>query len=175
MGAKDDLPAEPHGHDVSSDAYFSLAADDDGIGFVRCGDGVLVVPLTGDGDVLLALEHSPAFQGPHLGLVGGSLQLGERLEETANRELQEELGWRAGRIDYLGELHVWKYLTTRQYVFLARELSPSRLAGDERYPVMELRVPLEGLLSLCTSGELYDALAISALCLARAFLSQEAL
>ncbi len=167
------VPAEAHGHDVSSDPYFAIVADDDGVGFVRCGDGVLVVPLSDEGEVLLAMEHSPAFRGPHLGLVAGALRAGERLEQAANRELQEELGWRAGRVDYLGELHVWKYLTTRQFVFLARDLVPSRLPGDERYPVLERRVPLEGFLALCTSGELHDALAVAALCLTREFLSKE--
>ncbi|MFO7696078.1 MAG: NUDIX domain-containing protein [Anaerolineae bacterium] len=169
----DYVPNDPHGHEIDSDPYFSLAADDDGVGFVRCGDGVLVVPLTEDGHVLLALEHSPAFGFPQLGLVGGSLRPGERMERAANRELQEELGWRAGRIAFLGELRPWKYLTTRQFVFLARDLSPLRLPGDERYPVVERQVPLERFLSLCAGGELHDALAIAALCLAREFLSHE--
>jgi len=48
--------------------------------------------------------------------------------------LQEELGWRARRIDYLGEIHLFKYLTSRQFVFLARELIPipDLPLGEER-------------------------------------------
>lgn len=164
---------EPHGQKTESDPYFTLLADGDGVGFVACGDGVLVVPMTADGEVLLITERSPAFDEEVLGLVGGSVEPGEPLEETANRELQEELGWHAGRIDFLGELHPFKYLTSRQFVFLARDLSPGRLEGDERHPVQACPVPLERALDLVAAGELHDALAIGALCLARAFLNKE--
>jgi ADP-ribose diphosphatase len=96
---------------------------------------VIVVPLTADGQALLAVERAAAFDREALGLVGGEAEEGELLAETANRELQEELGWRAGRIDFLGELHPFKYLTSRQFAFLARDLASSKLEGDEIYPV----------------------------------------
>ena len=41
--------------------------------------------------------------------------------EAANRELQEEIGYKAGRLDYLGELRPFsKYLAVRSFVYLAR-------------------------------------------------------
>jgi ADP-ribose diphosphatase len=163
---------EPHGHKIESDPYFTLMADTDGVGFVHCGDGVLVVPITEDDQVLLGVERSPAFDQEVLCLVGGSVEPGEPLEETANRELQEELGWRAAQIDYLGELHPFKYLTSRQFVFLARQLSPSRLEGDERHPLRAREVPLDSVLALCAEGELHDALAIAALYLAQGYVRE---
>lgn len=164
---------QPHGHIIGSDPYFTLLADADGVGFVHCGDGVLVVPLTGDGQVLMALERSPAFAGEVLVLVGGEVVPGEPLEETANRELQEEMGWCAERIQFLAELHPFKYLTSQQFVFLARDLLPSKLEGDEKYPVGTRKVPLDRFIDLCASGELHDAAAIAALCLAQDFLQKE--
>jgi 8-oxo-dGTP pyrophosphatase MutT (NUDIX family) len=166
-------PRHPDGTEIHSDPYFTLMADDDGVGFVRCGDGVLVVPLTDDGQVLLTMERSPAFDRDVLALVGGEVEPDELLEETVNRELEEELGWRAGRIDFLGELHPFKYLTSRQFAFLARDLSPASLEGDEAHPVRARPIPLEGYLDLCAAGELQDALAISALGLALAFIKAE--
>ncbi len=163
-------PHRPHGRPIDSDPYFTLMADADGVGYIQCGDGVLVVPLDDDGQVLMGIERSPAFDREILLLVGGEVEEGEPLEESANRELQEELGWRAARIDFLGELHPFKYLTARQFVFLARELSPSRLPGDERYPVGVRRVPLADIVDLVRRGELHDAPSIAALCLAQAFL-----
>jgi ADP-ribose diphosphatase len=165
---------KPYGQKISSDPYFTLMADTDGVGFVHCGDGVLVVPLTDDGQVLMAVERSPAFGRDVLVLVGGEVEDGEPLEETANRELQEELGWRAERIDFLGELHPFKYLTSRHFVFLARGLVPSSLEGDETHPVGTRKVPLDRFVDLCTGGELHDATAIAALYLAQHFLGQEA-
>jgi ADP-ribose diphosphatase len=149
-------------------------ADQYGDGFVHCGDGVLVVPLTDDGHVLMAVERSPAFDSQVLGLVGGEVEQGEPLEETANRELQEELGWRAERIDFLGELHPFKYLSSRQFAFLARDLTPNKLPGDEKHPINTRKIKLDHLFELCTSGELQDAPSIAALCMAQKYLQKEA-
>jgi ADP-ribose diphosphatase len=164
---------KPHGREISNDSYFTLRADRDGVGFVHCGDGVLVVPLTDDGHALLAIERSPAFDRDVLGLFGGEVEEGETLEETANRELQEELGSRAERIDFLGEVYAFKYLSSRQFLFLARDLVPSMLKGDEMHPVGVRKVALNHFDDLCDSGDLQDALAIAALYLARRFLEQE--
>lgn len=162
----------PPGRTVQNDPYFTLMTDADGVGFIHCGDAVAVVPLTEEGDVLLAFEYSPAFGREILTLVSGSIEPEESLAETANRELQEELGYRAGRLDFLGELHPFKYLTTRVFVFLARQLSPSKLTGDEAHPIAERRVSPVGFLSLYKAGELHDALALTALALTQAFLTQ---
>ena len=167
-------PQAPAGRPIAADPYFSLWAGDDGVGFVHCGDGVLVVPILEDGQVLLAVERSPAFVRDALLLAGGAVEDGELLAETATRELQEELGFRAGRIDYLGELRPFKYLTSRQFVFLARDLVADSLPGDEIHPVGTRLVPLDQALRLCAEGELYDAVTVAGLCLARRFLRCEA-
>ena len=151
------------GQPIASDPYFTLMADAEGVGYFHCGDGVLVAPLTADGQVLLAVEYSPAFGREILTLAGGSLDEGEPPEEAANRELQEELGWRAERIEFLAELHPFKYLDSRQLLFLAHDLVPSRRQGDERHPVHARRVPLDNWREMCARGELQDALAIAAL------------
>jgi ADP-ribose diphosphatase len=161
------------GTPIDRDPYLALMADDEGVGFVQCSDGVVVVPLTEDGLVLLAVERSPAFDAEVLGLVGGAVEEGESLEETANRELQEELGWRGARVDFLGELHPFKYLASRQFAFLVRELTASRLPGDEVHPVRARAVPLDGFSALCERGELMDTTAIAALGLAARFVKRE--
>ncbi|MBN1955319.1 MAG: NUDIX domain-containing protein [Anaerolineae bacterium] len=164
-------PQPPRGRPVASDPYFTLMADERGIGFVHCSDAVLVVPLSGEGQVLLMSEYSPAFGGEVLVLPGGEIEAGEALAETANRELQEELGWRAGRLDFMGELRPFKYLAARQFVFLARDLSPSRLPGDERHPITVRPVALDRFTDLCANGELYDASAIAALFLVQRYVA----
>ena len=58
----------------------------------------------------------------------------------------------------------------RSYVFLARDLSPSRLPGDESYAIGIERVPLAAFEPLLAAGRLLDARVIAALFLARRFL-----
>jgi len=112
--------------------YHALVADPIHGELVRCGGEAMVVALTEDGDVLLTVEPSAAFPGPTVILPGGSTSPDRLNDETANLELQEEVGLRAGRLDFLGELRPFsKYLTVRTFVYLARDLAESRLVGDE--------------------------------------------
>ncbi len=143
--------------------WFALEEDARGESYIRpSSDEALVVALDTDDVALLALEPCAAFGETALILPGGCTEPGEPHEVTANRELQEELGFRAGRLDLLGELRPWsKYLQLRSYLYLARDLEPSRLPGDESYEIGVERVPLARLEALIASGRLRDARAPS--------------
>jgi ADP-ribose diphosphatase len=159
---------------VQSD-WFAIRTDAAGDEYVAStGDEVLVVPLTVAGEVLLAVEPSPAFGTAVRVLPGGQVEPDLTLAEVANQELQEEIGYRAGRLDFLGELWPWaKYLAVRSHLFLARELAPSKLAGDEGYVVGVEVMPLVELEAWIADGRLRDARAIAGLFLARAYLRAE--
>lgn len=152
--------------------YFSIFIDDAGVEYVHTGDSALIVPLAREGVVLLNREPAPAFANePALVLPGGEVDPGEAALETANRELQEEIGYKAARLDFLGEIRPFaKYLQSSQFVYLARDLAPSRLPGDEDYPITVEELPLAEVESWVAAGRLKDAGAIAALFLARAFL-----
>ncbi len=90
-------------------------------------------------------------------LPSGKLEPGEETAVSANRELQEEIGFAAGRLDRLAELHPWvKYLTATLTVYLARDLTPSRLQGDEPYEIVPEYVSLNSFEGLIASGRLTD-------------------
>ena len=93
--------------------------------------------------------------------------------ETANRELQEEIGYKAGRLDFLGEIRPFaKYLQSRQFVYLARDLQPSRLQGDEDFTITTQELPLTEVENWVAAARLKDAGTIAALFLVRSFLSR---
>jgi ADP-ribose pyrophosphatase YjhB (NUDIX family) len=93
--------------------------------------------------VRLAVERSVAFDREVLVRAGGTVEPGEPLQQSADRELQEELGWRASQLVFLGELHPFKYLTSRQFVFLARGLPQAGLlaTSSPRSPRCSWRRP----------------------------------
>ena len=151
--------------------YFSVGRDDHDTLFIRCGDEVMTIPIDEQRNVLLAVEPAPAFGQDVWVFSGGTIEPGESHAITANRELQEELGYAANRLDYLGEIWPWsKYLTVRSHLFLARDLVASSLTGDEEYPIGVARVPLATFETYIASGHVRDARVIAGLYLARAYL-----
>jgi ADP-ribose diphosphatase len=153
--------------------YFEIAEDSAGDEYVICSDEVLMIPLTTEGDILFIREPAPAFgrEQPLL-LPGGTVEENEAPEVTANRELQEEIGYRAAQLEQLAALRPWsKYLRVTSHIYLARDLTPAKLDGDEGYEIGVEARPLATLDALIASGELRDARVIAALFLARDYLA----
>ena len=92
------------------------------------------------------------------------LILGVKTTIPFHRWLLDHPDFRAGRIDSLGELRPFsKYLTVRSFVYLARDLVPSRLVGDEGYDITVQPVPLASFETLIGDGRLLDARVIASL------------
>lgn len=151
--------------------FLALMESEAGVGYVKAADGALIVPMTDMGEVLFIREYSPAYQRPFLTLPGGIIEPGEGEAEAANREMQEEIGLRADNIHYLGEVYRnFKYIHAKSYAFLARDLSESKLVGDEEDVIEVVPLPLTALDRLIQSGELQDAGILMAVYLAQRFL-----
>lgn len=162
---------------LCGDEWMALVATQQGdkeVSFIRADDEALILPLTQQGEVIFILEPAPARGQDVLLLPGGTIDSGELPPDSANRELQEEIGFKAKRLDLLGRVRPWsKYLTTVSHLYLARDLVPATLTGDEDYAIRVQRAPLAGFEALITDGRLQDARVIAALFLAREFLAVE--
>jgi ADP-ribose diphosphatase len=155
--------------------YFTIREDSKGDSYIQGGDNALVVALTPRNEVFLVAEPSPAFHDETLVLPGGEVDDGEQPAQTANRELQEEIGYKAGRLVHLGQIRGdAKYNTQCVHIFLARDLRRSRLQGDEPYRMRIGRVPLANFEKLIASGKLVDANSIAALYMAQSYLRRRA-
>lgn len=84
-----------------------------------------------DGKLLLQKEFCYPVKKINFLLPGGVVPLDEEIEVGANRELMEEAGLRAGKLELLGDyLHNVRSSKARTYVFLATELKEESLPGD---------------------------------------------
>ncbi len=92
-----------------------------------------------------------------------------RAAAAAQRELQEETGYRAAETRPLGGFYVAPgYCSEYIHVFLATGLEPSRLAADADEELELVRLPLAQALALVRRGEMEDAKSIIGLLLAAA-------
>ncbi len=125
---------------------------------VRHPGAAAVVPFVSAEEVLLIRQYRHAAGGMILEVPAGKLDDGEAPELCAARELEEEAGFRAGRLEPLG--FIWTtpgFTDERIYLFAAFELEPvDRRPEDDEF-IEVLRVPLEEALDLVWRSELADS------------------
>lgn len=127
--------------------------------------GVTIVAIDPNDRLLLVRQYRHPAGRDLLELPAGTLDPGETPETTAERELQEEAGYRPGRLERLGGFYLAPgYCTEYQHVFLATELSESRLDAEEEAIDVEA-VPLDEALRRIAAGEIVDAKTVGAVLL----------
>jgi ADP-ribose pyrophosphatase len=127
----------------------------------------VIVPVDADTSVFLVRQYRHPTRNYLLELPAGSLNQGERPEDTAVRELEEEVGLRAQQLEKLSEFFVSPgFLQEKMWVYLATGLGETvqRLEDDELLEVV--RIPFSQALEMITDGEIEDAKTIIGLMLA---------
>lgn len=134
--------------------------------------GVLLVALNSADEVLLVREYAVGLQRYELGLPKGGVDADETPLQAALRELREETGFGAEKLDYLGELTLAPgYSSQRAHVVLARALYPAPLPGDEPEPLEVVPWALSRLHELIALPECSEARTLAAMFMAREFLA----
>lgn len=127
---------------------------------------VAIVALDPDQNVLLVRQYRIAADRVLVEIPAGTLNPGEDPETCAVRELQEETGYRPGQIEKIGGIFVAPgYTTEFIHLYIASDLSESRLAHDDDEFLEVDRMPLAEALKLIERGDIIDGKSISALLL----------
>jgi ADP-ribose pyrophosphatase len=123
-----------------------------------------VVPFVDAERILLLRQYRFAAGGTIWEVPAGKLDPGESPETCAGRELEEETGYRAGRLVRTGEI-----LTTpgfsdeRIHLYAAYDLVPTRTAHSHGEVIEVHELPLSEALAMVDRGEIIDAKSIVAL------------
>jgi ADP-ribose pyrophosphatase len=139
---------------------------------VRHPGAVSVVPLRADGTVVLVRQYRAAVDAMVLEIPAGKRDVaGEAPELTAERELAEEVGLAAGRLELLSRFHnSIGFSDEFSYVFLAQDLSdvPMDRQGVEEAYLEVLELPLAEAVDMVHAGEITDAKTVIGLTMAHA-------
>lgn len=139
------------------------------------GEGaVLVVPMLDDDTVLMIYEYSGGTDRYELALTKGKIDAGETPIEAANRELIEEIGYGAKRLQFIKSMSIAPgYQSNITHIVLAQNLYPAEAEGDEPEPLTVVEHKLSNLEQLVYDQDLTEARSIAALYMAKEMIKQQ--
>jgi len=119
---------------------------------------VVVLPLVDPNRVCLIRNFRVAVGEALIELPAGTLEPGEDPLQTAGRELAEETGYRAGKLEKLSEFYMSPgILCERMHLFLANELTPGQEGREPGEEIENLVVSWTEALRMAQCGEIRDA------------------
>src|ERR1043165_2696436 len=134
---------------------------------VRHPGSVVILPVFSDDTIALVKQYRHPAVKYLLELPAGTLNDQEQPEVGAARELEEEWGVVAGKLEKLAEFFVSPgFLNEKMWLYLANDLreTQQRLEDDEAIEIV--RVSIERALQMITEREIEDAKTIIGLLLA---------
>jgi ADP-ribose pyrophosphatase len=137
-------------------------------GVLESGGFAAVVPVTRGGNIVLVRQWRQPLDAFTLELPSGGVDVGEEPESAARRELFEETGYGAEKLEYLTSVHTSTGRSTE-----VCHLFRCEAVRDERGPQPEatefiqvVEVPFEEALGMISGGEITDAATVLGLLLA---------
>ena len=147
--------------------------DETQLEIIEHGGSVVVVPIDNDGNLLLVRQYRHAAQQDLLELPAGTRDKNEPFEDCAAREIREETGMEAGKLQKVGNFYLAPgYSTEFMAVFLATELRPNPLQADFDEFLQVEKMPVRKAVDLFQSEAMLDAKSLAAWLLAKPHLEK---
>ena len=127
---------------------------------------VVIVPVCENGDILLIRNERIAVGERLWELPAGTREPGEDPESTARREVAEETGFRAERIDHLASCFTTPGFCDEEiHLYIARDLTEVGQNLDPGEDIEVIRTPNEKAFEMIADGTIRDAKTIAGLLL----------
>lgn len=139
---------------------------------IEHGGSVVLIPVDDEGNIFFVRQYRHATGQDMLELPAGTRD-DETYEACAEREIREETGMEAGKLEKVGEFYLAPgYSTEFMAVFLATDLKPNPLDADEDEFLSLEKIPLQKAMEIAESGKILDAKSLAAFLLARSHLEK---
>jgi ADP-ribose pyrophosphatase len=126
----------------------------------------VMLPILDDQRVILVWNYRYPIGQRLLELPAGTLEPGEAPDSCAARELEEEIGYRAGKLTKLAEFYPSPgVLSECMHLFLAEELQPAQQKLDPGESIEVEILPFDEAVQSVMRGEIRDAKTIVGLLL----------
>ncbi len=134
---------------------------------IRHNGSAVIVPVFEDETVGIVRQYRHAAGKFLLELPAGTLEEGETPEESACREVEEEIGYRASKLEKLTEFYVSPgFLDEKMHVFLATGLKKTQQKLDDDEILSVERISFPKAIEMISEGSIEDAKTMLGLMLA---------
>jgi len=131
---------------------------------VEHSGAVTMVPVDEKGHVWFIRQYRHSVGETILELPAGTLHTSEDPAVGAQRELQEEIGMQAARLEHISTFFLAPgYSTEKMYAYLATELSPAPLPQDADEQIEVVKLSVAEAMAAVDRGEVRDAKSLAAL------------
>jgi len=152
-----DIVAMPDGHEEVREV-------------IRHSGAAVIIPSLGDDKYVLVRQYRHALGRETLEFPAGRLDPGENPADCALRELTEETGYRAGKLEFLFNVHPAPgYTDELLWIYHASELTPGESRPDPDEIVFMVEMSLDELLHRFKNGEITDSKTLNALLYLKCF------
>lgn len=125
---------------------------------VKAGEAVAIFPITEDNKVIMIQEPRTPIGQVILAMPAGMIEPGEKPEDAAIRELEEETGYLASNVELLREYYPSVgYSNEKLKIYLATNLIKTEQHLDETEDINVIEVPLEELIEMLDKNEIITA------------------
>ncbi len=133
--------------------------------------GVAILPLDEKGNVTLVRQYRYPFHRIVTELPAGKLERGEDHALCARRELEEEVGFTADELIYMGCIYASPgFCDEVLHMYLAKGLHEGECHPDEDEFLERLELPFDTLVVQIMKGEITDAKTVAAVLKAKVLL-----
>lgn len=123
-----------------------------------------ILAVDGEENIFLVAQYRHAVDDVIYEIPAGLLEAGEDAEETATRELQEEIGFIPGKLEKLLTLYSSPGFSNEEVVlFLATDLTPSQLPQDDDEYIEVTKFTIDELNKLIADGHIKDCKTVAAI------------
>lgn len=141
--------------------------------YIRHPGAAIMIPLFSNGDTILVRQFRYPVGKVFIELPAGKLDGGEPLEEAAQRELAEEVGFISGKLTLISEFYPCiGYSNEKMWLFLAEDLKEAEAATDHDEFLERFRVPFKDAVAMVRRGEIDDMKTMAALLFAEGYLAR---
>jgi ADP-ribose pyrophosphatase len=125
---------------------------------------VALIPMVDENHVCLVKNDRYAVGRTLLEVPAGTIDEGETPDQTADRELAEETGYRAGRITPIRNWFVSPgVMTERMFLYLCEDLKPGPTDHQPDERLQTVILPWDEAVAMALDGRIHDAKSMLAL------------